>query len=638
MSHIGKEPILTHVNRTLTPGSNFYAHINNEWLKKIKLPPYEDSYSISEEIEDNIRSQLLKVIHENQAKHPNNAVSKIATSFLTKSYQKNSLLTLQRLLSRIDCMRTVDDVGNMIGELNKIQSKAPMTILVSSDAYKTAKCCVYFYEFELGLPGKFYYKSGDNVLEKYKSTLRHLGSLFNLPNLESTSTIEQSMIPLLFDYDERNDINYTYNPHSYNALKETFPNTPWDAIFNGIGLKHTHTYIVTNTRFFHGFDKAFKTFPIEKWRIWLWSSTILSFLEYLPSPYDDMHFDLYGKLIKGIQEKIPKQFLMIDVLKRFAAQDLGKIFVHAVVPSNTKRLAIEMVENLKNATIRRLGRITWMKPSTIRKAIHKVENMKFQVAYPDKWISETKHCEIAVDQPLQNIFNLNIYDTQRMIALLDKDCKKREDFWEDGTFEANAYYYSEGNMMVIPAGILRFPFFSEKETAAWNLGAIGAAIGHEITHGFDIDGRMYDSNGNYKDWWLNEDSVNYEKITKAIVKLFDGVKYMHGEVDGELTLSENLSDLGGMAIALEALNDILGDSPEKKRKQAYIDFFTSYAISWRNKDRPKKALESLYRNSHSPAQLRVNLIVQQFAEFYIAFDIKPNEQGWIDPADRIVMW
>jgi putative endopeptidase len=197
-------------------------------------------------------------------------------------------------------------------------------------------------------------------------------------------------------------------------------------------------------------------------------------------------------------------------------------------------------------------------------------------------------------------------------------------------------------MMVIPAGILRAPFFDLKKSDAWNLGGIGSAIGHEITHGFDIDGRMYDSAGNYKNWWTKKDEANYDKLTQKLVELFDGTDYMKGQIDGELTLSENLSDLGGMAIALEALNDILKKETEKENRaaktKAYREFFTSYAISWRNKDRPQKAREALFTNSHAPAKFRVNKIVGQFAEFYEAFGIDEKHSGWIDPKDRLALW
>ena len=193
---------------------------------------------------------------------------------------------------------------------------------------------------------------------------------------------------------------------------------------------------------------------------------------------------------------------------------------------------------------------------------------------------------------------------------------------------------------LIPAGILQPPFFDLKRSDAWNLGGIGAAIGHEITHGFDDDGRLYDKSGVMKDWWSETDAKTYKKISQDLVHLFNKATYMGGHVDGELTLSENIADLGGVSIALEALElefkkDGYNDAAKKK---AYKEFFTSYAVSWRNKDRTKKAAQSLLLDRHAPAPLRVNLIVRQFAEFYYAFDITESDPGYILPKDRIQVW
>jgi putative endopeptidase len=193
-------------------------------------------------------------------------------------------------------------------------------------------------------------------------------------------------------------------------------------------------------------------------------------------------------------------------------------------------------------------------------------------------------------------------------------------------------------MMVVPAGILRPPFFDLKRSDAWNLGGIGSAIGHEITHGFDDDGRLYDEHGSYANWWTPHDETIYKKKAQQVVDLFHNEPYMDGKVDGKFTLSENLADLGGIAIALEALNTMIIGKSDLDANAMYRDFFISYAVSWRNKDRPKKAKDALKTDPHAPAPLRVNLIVKQFEEFYRAFDIRPDEKGYVPPEKRVQLW
>jgi predicted metalloendopeptidase len=330
--------------------------------------------------------------------------------------------------------------------------------------------------------------------------------------------------------------------------------------------------------------------------------------------------------------------LTLKVLKTFAKQDLGRIFVQHDVPSDTKAVATKLVLRLKNATLKRLAAASWMDDATRKTALNKVEKMVFQIAHPTKWRSETATAEMNESRPLLNIINLNVGDTDRMLAEIQEGCVKTPESWDDGVFEVNAFYYSEGNMMVVPAGILRPPFFDLKRSDAWNLGGIGVAIGHEITHGFDADGRFYDEHGSYKQWWSRRDEKIYEEKSQQVVKLFHNQLYMGGKVDGKFTLSENLADLGGMAIALEALNEIVRGNSEAVAKQMYKDFFISYAVSWRNKDRPRKAKESLKSDPHAPAPLRVNIITAQFEEFYKAFDIHPGHKSYIPPEKRVQLW
>jgi putative endopeptidase len=193
-------------------------------------------------------------------------------------------------------------------------------------------------------------------------------------------------------------------------------------------------------------------------------------------------------------------------------------------------------------------------------------------------------------------------------------------------------------MLMIPAGSLRPPFFDRRRSLAWNLGGVGSVIGHEISHGFDDDGRLYDEKGFCTNWWLPQDETAYHGMTQKIIKLFDGVPFMGGTVDGRRTLDENIADLCGVSIALGALRDTMTTASESERRRAYREFFISYATSWRTKMRPKKALFALRTSVHAPAKLRVNTIVQQFDEFYEAFDIRPGMEGWIAPAKRIRIW
>jgi putative endopeptidase len=379
---------------------------------------------------------------------------------------------------------------------------------------------------------------------------------------------------------------------------------------------------------------------MAQWRIWMRAQTLVHFMKYLPPPFDELHFQLWGKQLQGTTEKIPQRFLLLNVLKENIPHNLGYAYVKNAVSSKLKPTATKLIENLRDATIVRIRDLRWMTEETKLRAIEKSKAMIFQIAYPDKWEFELNDVPIDETHMLINLWNLTKYDTTQMLKHLKRGKIDEKENWEDGVFEVNAYYYSDKNMMVIPAGILQPPFFDLKRSEAWNLGGIGAAIGHEITHGFDDDGRLYDKNGVMKDWWSQADADKYKEMSQDLVDLFNKATYMGGKVDGEMTLSENIADLGGVAIALEALEMEFakGGYTAATKKNAYKEFFTSYAVSWRNKDRVKKAEQSLLLDKHAPAPLRVNLIVRQFAEFYTAFDIGESDPGYIPISDRIQLW
>lgn len=635
-AHIGGVA-LPRADRSVHPAEDFYKYINHEWQRHVHLPSYIGGFGVSEEIEREVEEELLTLIHKLQTKHPKHPLAILATSFLHSSAQINSIVDIQRILGTFQCITDKEGLASAIGSMNKIQCRAPLSFTISCDPYNSSKCVVFLYEPYLGLPRKNHYNGGQ-VLDEYRHTLKELSRLFHLEHLESSIAIETEIIPFLSSGGDLGDIHYYYNPHTLKELEEKYTAIPWKTMLRGWGLhSEDATFIVTNQKYLRHLNHLFHAMDYESWRIWMNSMVILNFLEYLPPPYDDLHFELFGKTLRGIAEKLPQKYLTLKVLRTFATQDLGNLYVQHQVPAGLKKQASQMAQTLLNATVERLKNVEWMTAETRKTAIHKVRAMKFQVGYPEHWDSEVRGIHLYDDRPLLNIFTLSTADTVHMIEDLRRSCKKRVGTWNDGVFEVNAYYYAEGNMMVVPAGILRFPFFDMKRSLAWNYGGIGTAIGHEITHGFDDDGRFFDQYGNYNNWWSDHDSRQFADLTRSLVALYDGVKYMGGKVDGELTLSENLADLGGLAISLHALQSQL-PADTAVRKKAYRDFFTSYAVSWRNKDRAKKAKQSLSMDVHAPAHLRVNFVVRQFAEFYEAFGIGPDEKGVIPPEKRIRLW
>ncbi len=632
-------PAIPPVSPTVDPGRDFYRHVNAAWHSHTSIPRYAGSYGVSEEIERIVQEELLQLIHGLPTSHPLSLLSK---SVLQKGVQKNNIKDLQRFLNSFDCMRDSEDVARKIGELNRIQSRSPLIFTVAPDTFRSTVCRVYIYEPMLGLPSKHYYEGSQRILLHYGSLLKKLGTAFDIRDLEKVVSIEQKIIPVLTE--GTGSPSESYESKSIVEMEREWKAIPWRTLLLAWGMPtdliRSSTFVITNTHYVDLVNKLFNSYDLPTWRIWLQSYAVLSFMEYLPAPFDNWHFGLYGHLLRGNTQKSPQYLVMLRVLQTMATQSLSFAYVQQYIPESIKTEATSMVHRLKTATANRIRSLPWMVPATKKIAIEKVRSMRFRVAYASEWYDEFAGITVDPERLLQNIWNLNKNDTVRMIDTLGEGCGNPGGKWEDGAFEVNAYYYPDRNQLVIPAGMLRSPFFDLKRSVAWNYGGIGAAIGHEITHAFDEEGKNYDVHGSYKEWWTATDNKQYIEMTHALIDLFDGQEYEGGKVDGTLTLSENIADLGGISIALSALQDYLHEkktSPAGKKK-AYKDFFISYAVSWRNKDRPQKAKQALFMDVHAPAHLRVNLIVRQFKEFYEAFEIAEGDPGWIPEGERIRLW
>jgi putative endopeptidase len=640
----GKTPSVPSVDTSIDPGADFYKYVNNKWQRHVHLPPFQASYGVSEEIEDQVKTQLLTSIEEERERRPADPLSMLATSFLNTRVQHSSIHALNALLNRFDCITSIEGVGSFIGHLNRIQSMAPLSFVISMDTFDNSKCNVYLHEPQMNLPSLHYYMPGkrDGVLTAYMKFLTLTGRLFAIDNLPEAYLIEMYVIPYLATADLA-DPEQSYFPVTIGQLKRRYKAIPWDPMLTNWGMHIDRAkdvqFIITNPRYLRGLNTMFRKFSLENWRVWMRSMVITSFVEYLPPPYDDIHAELFGRAIRGKVEKLPQKYLTLAVLGKFAPQDLSKLYVDQHVDKKVKSYVTYMVQQLLVSTVERLREVAWMQSETRNKAIEKVRQMKYQVAYPDSWTSETTNVVIDPTTPLENIFQLCMNDSKTMInEVLKGKCEQSTDIWSDGAFEVNAYYYQQKNMLVVPAGMCISPFLDLRRSDAWNLGGLGSAIGHEITHGFDADGRMYDAKGNYKNWWTPKDAEHYETVADTIYEAFDGLSYFGGKVDGELTLDENIADIGGLAIALHTLQKGFVGTSDAEKKQAYKDFFTSFAVSWRQKDRAKKAKHALKQDRHAPPLLRVNMVVRQFEEFYTAFDIPLTHKNLIPAEERVRLW
>jgi putative endopeptidase len=630
-------------------GSDFYKFVNGKWLRSVNVPPYISSYGISEELEQSIKKTLQQIIQRCIQKSKESlpeasyedsieiSLGNIALSALNPKVQKKSVKSLETLCLNLRCMRDSIDIARTMGELTKY--KIPGMFWLYSQ-YENQNKTKYTYTIgvgKVGLPDLSYYKKTapgkSKTLLKYANLLQTVGKMFDIENLSSVLPLEE----LLAGSIQKSFSEKTFEMKGSELAKE-FPHIPFETLFMSIGLSEwkTEHFFVDSRNWMETIQKLFQFLPLDMWKLLFATEIILHFLPYLPPPFDDLHFQFFRNYLRGQTEKIPQKDLTVNLLQEWMSPFLSKLYVKYQDPSDTKRETGKFVKQLITATKDRLEETEWLQPTTRKKAVEKVEKMIPSIAYPDSFAKLTVPMT-KPDNLVENLLTIGTWQTSYEISRLGEKRDEQKD-WDEPIFAVNAYYYSQSNEIVIPLGSIYWPFYSHTAPLGWNHGGLGCILAHEITHAFDKDGKEYDPDGFPKKWWTPSDNRAYNKRTKNLVQLFSQEKILDHPVSGSLTLSENIADLGGMAIALDALDKELEKNKEKDKKKAYQQFFLSYAVSWRVKEKPEKVLQSLFLDYHAPPSLRVNLIVSQFDEWYEAFDITEKDPMYIPPEKRICIF
>jgi predicted metalloendopeptidase len=542
---------------------------------------------------------------------------------------------IKNLVTSLRCIRDTNDLGATLGEFIKYRIKSPLMCVVVPQEKKSDTLRLAFSYGDLGLPDISYYEeTTTRVLAAYTKLLNKLSVEFDIPGLEQIIAIERNMANAI--YNSQGDTEVLM---SGSELENTYKHIPWEPLVQSAfgwtpGEFHSHKVLIFSKRWISYINTWFRALPISQWKLLLSANLLLHFLPLLPPPYDDMEFDLFGHRLRGQSEKLPQKYLALRLSQQWLSASLGSEFVRRYVSPSVKENALSIAKEIKAVASKRVGQVDWLEPSTKEKAALKIKNIYLGVAYPSE-ISKDKHTVLNPERLVENIIKLSYLDFKDEFEKVNTKLDRFQ--WDDPVFAVNAYYYNEGNRLILPAGILRWPFFHPSASDGWNFGGIGATIGHEICHAFDNDGKDYDEFGNKNPWWSKKEQAAYREKTRKIIELYNKSQYFGQHLSGLLTLSENIADLGGVAIALAALKhrlEIRRLSPEVKRKEI-CDFFKSFAVSWRTKEKKEKALQSLFMDVHAPPSVRVNNIVSQFDDWYECFDIKPGNELYKSPENRI---
>lgn len=631
------------------PGYDFYAYVNATWLRSVKTPAWRSAFGVSEELEEKIKKEFSSLLPkaishaetQSEAKTKDKLlleqVGKFSLSALRPSLQQENVLLLKQLLQDIHCIRDPKEVCIMLAQMCKYRVTSLLAFYTYYEAGRTVTCRPALSIGQLGLPDTTYYfgvaPGKSKTLLAYGSMLDKVGELLEIQT-------PLSLVVPIESYFANQIVETQAEEESYatgTQLVKQYPGIAWQEFWGTLGVASWKSmkFRVNPAGWIRAIHRALTKLSIQDWKLLLSVHLILHALPLLPPPYDILHFEFFEHRLKGQSKKVPQKELTIRLLQDWMPSVMSRLYRKHFVPDSLKPTVIHFVNLIRSAALNRIKATKWFDPSTKKKALRKVQEMRTGVAYPDVF-PPVPDVPLQSTNLLKNVFDLGMDHTKKELALLNRSCNIEKE-WDDAIYAVNAYYYNDTNQIILPAGGLQWPFYHTDAPQGWNFGGLGAIVGHEMTHAFDSDGKEYDENGKKVNWWTQADNREYMKLTKAIIGVYDRAKILGHSVSGKLTLNENIADLGGLAIALDALNlelKALG-AREEERKEAYRWFFISYAVSWRIKEKPEKMLQGLFLDRHAPAPLRVNLIVSQFDEWYMAFDIQPGEKLFIAPEERI---
>ncbi len=655
------------MDTSVKPGDDFYRYANGNWLKNNPVPPeYSRWGSFNELVEKN--NDALHEITEKAAKlaPKESGESKIeqagdadlqkvgdfyASGMDEEAIDAAGVKPLQDELQKIDAISSKDDLAKEIGRLHDQGIPAFFGFTSGQDDKNSTMVIAQAYQGGLGLPDRDYYTKEDDASKKLRDGyVAHMTKIFTLlgdseadaaKHAKTVMDIETSLAKPARTRVELRDPQKNYNKMTEAELQKLMPDFKWDEYFKQLDLAAVGSVNVGQPDFFKAANDVFKSVSLDDWKTYLRWHLVHSTAPALSKDFVDANFDFYLKTLTGTEKLKPRWKRVVAATDNEIGEALGKLYVADHFPPGAKARALEMVENLKAALSDRIKAADWMDDETKAEAQKKLAAFSVKIGYPDKW-RDYSTLKIDRESYAQNILRADKFETDRELKKIGKPVDRSE--WGMTPPTVNAYYNPNMNEIVFPAGILQPPFFNANADDAVNYGGMGAVIGHEMTHGFDDQGRQYDPVGNLRDWWTKTSAANYEKRSKAIVEQYAAYEPLPGlHINGELTQGENIADNGGLKIAYEAFKKAQAKHPEDADKK--IDgftpdqrFFLAWAQIWRANQRDEELKLRINTDPHSPGQFRANGPLSNMPEFQKAFDLPADSPMVRPPEKRTAIW
>ena len=642
------------MDQSVRPGDNFYLFVNGNWLRNTPIPGSKTRWgSFDILIEES--SRALRGLLEDAATSPgSNSLMKRVGDFYSSGMDSVTIekLGAQQIMPYLAAISKLGTKDEIISQMNYLRSHAitsPMyRISVGQDARKVSNYIISIGQGGTTMPDRDYYlKNDERTLKIRAGYQRYIATLFQLcgsdeveakQNAGTIIRIETAIAGAQLSRVEMRDPVKLYNKFSFDALSARTPNMKWSTILPQLGYtRGLDSVVVSNPRFLVFEDSLLAAVPVNDWKVYLKWDVIRDAAPYLSTPFVDANF-AYNKALSGQKEQTPRWQRMSNLIDGQLGELLGQLYVDKYFKPAAKERMLALVNNMQETFRDRITKLDWMSEETRQKAVTKLAAYMKKIGYPDKW---KNYDGLVIDRNdfLGNLIRANQWQYNDNISKLGKPVDKAD--WNMTPPTVNAYYSPQKNEIVFPAGILRPPFFDFDADDAINYGGIAAVIGHEMTHGFDDQGRQFDADGNLHDWWSPADASEFKKRADQVTEQYNNfivLDSMH--VNGKLTLGENLADLGGLSIAYEAFKKtaqgkngkmIDGFTPDQR-------FFINWAQVWRSNILPEAQAQRILTDPHSPGMYRANGPLMNTDAFYKAFDVKEGDKMFKPKEKRIHIW
>ena len=651
------DPLVSHIDVTVDPHSNFFLHANGRWFKENPIPANERSNGLWQSIRDTIQGQIRSICQSaaSQADSPRGSNQQKIGDFYASgmdSARRNrvGLMDVKSEFDRIEGIADRKDLAKAVAHIQSIVGSPFFHLTVGQDDQLSSQYAVFLDQGGLSLPGRSFYFDTDRrttlIRGKFIEHLRNMFRILGYGDKRARGAaarlvaLETALARASRQSEDTRDALKNYNKLSLQQLRELAPHFDWNAFFATAGLRGVTTVIVGQPEFLSALDGHLATFSLRDWKDYLAWHLLCGIAPFLDDRTYLEWFHFFSTALSGTTEPKPTWKRVVEQTNDSLGQLVGQVYVDAYLPKGTKAKLLEIGNAIKTAFGERLKALDWLSATTKERALRKLARLTMKVGYPDRW-RDLGSLEIDRSSYVRNVMRASTWEFGTRMAKLGQPVDRTE--WELEPQTYSAYYNPSNNEVVVPGCNILVPGY-EHELAddAVLYAIIGAAtFGHEITHGFDDQGSRYDELGNLSDWWTPQDRAGFLARTKRIVEQFDAyvaVDSLH--INGDLTQGENIADLGGLTTGYDAFKrtpqylhreTVGGLTPERR-------FFLGYALAWMTHERPESIASHLHANEHSPAQFRVNGPLSNLPDFYAAFGIQPGDPMWRPAGSRVRIW